>query len=113
MSAHEDFDFERDHPSALVWAEDGLTYDWAEGNTRERRLNVSRASVAVNASSVRGWVGLMLGGSMPSTALHSITITHNIKIGLFLLVLRARALYTDGLPLRPRKPAHPDLQARP
>ena len=56
LSAHEDFDHERDHPSALVWAEEGLTFDWAEGNARERRLNVSRASVLgnANASSVRG-----------------------------------------------------------
>lgn len=45
LSAADGFDFGRDHPGQLVWKEEGLTYDWAEDNTRHRRLNVSRAAV--------------------------------------------------------------------
>lgn len=45
LSATDDFDFGRDHPGRLVWEEAGLSYDWAEDNTRQRRLNVSRAAV--------------------------------------------------------------------
>lgn len=39
------FNHTRDHPDKLVWEEQGLSYDWAEGNARQRRLNVSRPAV--------------------------------------------------------------------
>lgn len=45
LSPDDEFDYGRDHPHRLVWDEEGLSYDWAEGNTRQRSLNVSRAAV--------------------------------------------------------------------
>lgn len=68
LSPHESFDYGRDHPSALVWEEEGLTYDWAEGNNDRRiSLNVSREAVLAGATAGRNNVsssvrGLWMGG---------------------------------------------------
>lgn len=57
LSPHGDFDEERDHPSTLAWEEEGLSLDWAEGNTRELRLNVSRAAIMEGQGQQQGGKG--------------------------------------------------------
>ncbi|TFJ84949.1 hypothetical protein NSK_003977 [Nannochloropsis salina CCMP1776] len=41
LTEHRDFDRRRDHPKFLLWEERGLAFDWAEGNSRKKEMNIT------------------------------------------------------------------------
>jgi hypothetical protein len=54
LTEHRDFDRRRDHPKFLLWEERGLAFDWAEGNSRKKEMNITLTGVERGREGGRG-----------------------------------------------------------
>lgn len=65
MTEKEEFDYDSDK-GRLLWAEKGLTFDWADTNTREKELNLTVTPHLQNNGSAWAHVVFTKNGAPPN-----------------------------------------------